>query len=57
MQKISSKLDWTRMLGFEQIVECRSAIQDRGNKIDAKVGSKMGDKVGLKVGVKAGFKS
>ena len=56
MQKISSKLDWTRMLGFEQIAEDRSTIQDRDCKIAAKVGGKMGVKRGQKVGVKIGEK-
>ena len=49
MQKISSKLDWTRMLGFEQIADSRSAILDRNAKIDVKMGLKVGVKRGLKV--------
>ena len=48
MTKISSKLDWTRMLGFEQIAGNRSAAQDRTAPIDAKIGHKIGSKPGLK---------
>ena len=50
MQKIASKLDWTRMLGFEQIADNRAAAQDRNSRIDAKVGGKIGSKPGLKGG-------
>ncbi len=48
MTKTAPRLDWSRMLGFEQIVDCRAASA----KIGAKVGSKTGLKVGLKVGLK-----
>jgi hypothetical protein len=48
MHKISSKLDWTRMLGFEQIADSRSAAQDSSAKLGLKVGSKIGSKPGLK---------
>ena len=53
-QGISSKLDWTRMLGFEQVAD--------GRAVDAKLGSKVGGKpaistkVGVKIGTKPGFK-
>ncbi len=51
VQNISSKLDWTRMLGFEQIAESR--VNGQGNrKLGAKVGSKLGGKIGLKAGLK-----
>lgn len=52
MQKLSSKLDWTRMLGFEQIADTRNVVQE-GAKLDAKVGLKVGVKLGTKEGVKA----
>ena len=48
MPRIASKLDWTRMLGFEQIADNRLAAQDRTAKLDAKVGAKIGSKPGLK---------
>ena len=53
-QGISSKLDWSRMLGFEQVAE--------GRWVDAKLGRKVGGKpaistkVGVKIGTKPGFK-
>ena len=39
------KLDWTRLLGFEQVAK------DRGT-----TGSRLGGKVGSKIGAKAGVK-
>lgn len=48
MQGIGSKLDWTRMLGFEQIADQRS----NAVKLGAKVGNKVGNKLGVKAGVK-----
>jgi hypothetical protein len=56
MQNISAMLDWSRMLGFEQIVTDRAALR-RSGKLDAKVGNKPGLKLGLKVGGKAGVKA
>ena len=56
MQKLSSKLDWTQMLGFEQIVEQRPVVRDGAGKLDSKVGGKLGDKTGLKLGLKIGTK-
>jgi len=53
MTKLSSKLDWNRMLGFQQITSDRSKI----GKLDAKVGAKIGGKPGLKVGAKLGLKA
>ena len=49
MQKLSSKLDWNRMLGFEQVAGDRSKARI---KLDAKVGLKVGVKIGLKAGIK-----
>lgn len=51
MQGISAKLDWTRMLGFEQIAADRSALA-KSEKLDAKVGAKVGAKLGAKAGIK-----
>ena len=48
---ISAKLDWNRMLGFEQITEAR---ESKG--LGAKVGQKVGQKVGVKLGTKRGLK-
>lgn len=51
MRSISAKLDWNRMLGFEQIAGDRAALRNSG-KLDAKVGVKVGVKVGAKTGVR-----
>ena len=49
MKKLSSKLDWNRMLGFEQIAGERSQTA----KLEAKVGIKPVDmRIGAKVGIK-----
>jgi hypothetical protein len=55
MDKISAKLDWNRMLGFEQVAEDRAALRD--GRVGAKVGGKVGVKVGVKLGVKLGTKT
>jgi hypothetical protein len=56
VQSKSSKLDWTRMLGFEQIADTR--VADQGDaKLHAKVGQKVGQKVGSKIGTKPGMKA
>ena len=52
---VSSKLDWNRMLGFEQIVDDRAAMG--GHRLGNKVGSKVGNKPGLKIGGKIGSKT
>lgn len=54
MRNISSKLDWTRMLGFEQIADSRLVDQESDAKLDAKVGTKVGAKLGGKIGGKIG---
>ncbi len=58
MKKAGSKLDWNRMLGFEQITDVRqSAGEERlAPKVGAKTGAKLGTKVGNKVGLKQGLK-
>ncbi len=43
-----SRLDWSRMLGFEQITDRRGAAHQR-TTLAAKVGGKIGNKEGLKV--------
>ena len=63
MKKAGSKLDWNRMLGFEQIVDVRQSTASKqfnpkvGNKTGVKLGTKTGNKIGLKVGAKQGFKA
>ncbi len=57
--KLASKLDWNRLLGFEQIVETRDSIAlapKVGTKTGLKLGQKTGNKVGLKLGAKQGVK-
>jgi hypothetical protein len=56
MNKLASKLDWTRMLGFEQVADARSALAETNGKVGAKVGGKIGDKAGVKLGLKVGVK-
>jgi hypothetical protein len=48
------KLDWTRLLGFEQIANERQSF--RGSRLTSKVGGKTGAKPGTKLGVKLGGK-
>ena len=55
MDKISSKLDWNRMLGFEQVANTRLPAGDSA-KLGAKVGDKGGAPIGMKIGVKLGAK-
>ena len=43
MQQLGSKLDWSRMLGFEQVTDQRSTARHSG-----KLGAKIGNKPGLK---------
>lgn len=51
---ISAKLDWNRLLGFEQVAEDR--VSDEADLAGTKVGSKLGQKVGVKLGQKIGVK-
>ena len=57
MHKLSSKLDWTRMLGFDQIAGDRLTANKNGGKLDAKIGGKPGLKAGGRIGGKIGSKS
>lgn len=59
--RVSEKLDWSRMLGFEQITEVRESFRHEapgglGAKVGTKTGSKVGEKVGVKLGQKVGVK-
>ena len=55
--RVSTKLDWNRMLGFEQITEERDSIRDEAARaLSPKVGRKVGGKAGLKTGIKLGQK-
>lgn len=51
MKSVSAKLDWNRMLGFEQIAAQRSLLRT-SDKLGVKVGVKVGVKLGVKIGVK-----
>ena len=51
MKKATSKLDWNRMLGFEQIAGARKSISTET------LGPKVGVKVGVKIGAKQGIKA
>lgn len=55
-KKLASRLDWSEMLGFEQIVANRGAVRWSGHRVGAKIGGKPGFKIGLKVGPKVGAK-
>jgi hypothetical protein len=64
--RISERLDWDRMLGFEQMTDARTAIREEssarltakvGTKAGAKIGEKVGQKIGQKIGAKVGVKS
>lgn len=66
MKKTAKKLDWNRMLGFEQITDVRESNPDvlgpkvgakTGQKVGGKVGNKLGTKQGLKIGAKQGLKA
>jgi hypothetical protein len=55
MKSLAEKLDWNRMMGFEQIAADRALLRAPDN-LGAKVGVKIGNKVGGKIGVKTGLK-
>lgn len=44
------KLDWTRLLGFDQVANDRKVLRD--SRLDSKVGVKVGVKLGVKLGGK-----
>lgn len=46
----SAKLDWTRLLGFDQVIDRRDLVRDA--RLTGKVGEKVGEKIGDKGGVK-----
>ena len=47
------KLDWTRLLGFEQVAKDRETV---GKRIGGKVGAKAGTKTMARLGSKVGGK-
>lgn len=64
-KSIAAKLDWNRMLGFDQVTDVRKAFgkagaarvgDKRGIKTGLKTGSKVGAKLGSKIGAKPGIK-
>ena len=55
MKRVAEKLDWNRMMGFEQITADRALLRAPG-KLGAKIGVKVGVKVGVKLGVKTGLR-
>jgi hypothetical protein len=55
-EKKSVKLDWTRLLGFDQAPSIGSTTTPVTQEI-AKIGAKPGIKPGIKSGIKVGIKS
>ena len=55
--RLSARIDWNRMLGFEQIADARDSIRETASRMPGpKVGQKVGEKVGVKLGGKVGSK-
>jgi hypothetical protein len=50
-EKKSVKLDWTRLLGFDQAPSIGGGTTPVTHEF-AKIGAKLGDKPGIKVGIK-----
>lgn len=56
-KKLADRLDWSAMLGFEQVVDSRQSLRSSGSqRLGAKVGEKPGNKL-VNVGTKTGIKS
>ena len=55
MKSVADKLDWNRMMGFEQIAADRALLR-AADKLGAKVGEKVGVKLGGKPGLRIGAK-
>ena len=55
MRIVADKLDWNRMMGFEQIAADRGLLR-AADKLGAKVGTKVGVKLGSKPGLRIGAK-
>ena len=54
-KKLADRLDWSAMLGFEQVVDSRDSLRSSGSeRLGAKVGEKPGTKpvIGTKTGIK-----
>jgi hypothetical protein len=64
-KRLAERLDWNRMLGFEQVADDREALRAAGSaRLGAKVGDKpgvkvitRGDRISAKIGSKFGLKS
>ena len=61
-KRLADRLDWNRMLGFEQVSDARGALRASaesrlGPKVGPKPGLKpLGESIGLKIGAKVGLK-
>lgn len=49
------KLDWTRLLGFDQVANDRMVLRE--SRLGSKIGAKRGVKLGVKLGIKLGSKT
>lgn len=56
-KKLADRLDWSAMLGFEQVVDSRGSLRaGRQQRLGAKVGEKPGVKPAIRLGAKTGTK-
>ena len=56
-KKLADRLDWSEMLGFEQVVESRGSLRaGTQQRLGAKVGEKPGVKPEIRIGSKTGTK-
>lgn len=56
-KKLADRLDWSALLGFEQVVDTRNSVRSSGSqRLGAKVGGKPGVKPEIRLGSKAGIK-
>lgn len=56
-KKLADRLDWSAMLGFEQVVDSRDSLRSNGGqRLGAKVGEKPGVKPEIRLGSKTGTK-
>ncbi len=56
-KKLADRLDWSAMLGFEQVVDSRESLRSGASqRLGAKVGEKPGIKPVIKIGVTTGQK-
>lgn len=54
-ENMMKKLDWTRLLGFDQVANDRTVLRE--SRLGSKIGAKPGVKLGVKLGVKVGAKN